>query len=124
MHGSDLAVYSQGRGTSAWNRALLTDQLGGGHALWTANLDGRQGDEVIIGWRNPSKDTKRVGLAVYSESASGWDRALIDDNGMACEDVTAADLDADSKPEIIASGRSTHNLKIYWNRLLHSSIAR
>ena len=28
----------------------------------------------------------------------------------------AADLDGDGRPEIIAAGRDTHNLKIYWNR--------
>ena len=28
----------------------------------------------------------------------------------------AADLDGDGRPDIIAGGRSTHNVKIYWNR--------
>jgi len=26
------------------------------------------------------------------------------------------DLNADGKPDIVASGRSTKNLKIYWNK--------
>ncbi|HKM52517.1 MAG TPA: FG-GAP-like repeat-containing protein [Isosphaeraceae bacterium] len=28
----------------------------------------------------------------------------------------AADLDGDGKNDIIAGGRATHNVKIYWNR--------
>jgi hypothetical protein len=35
---------------------------------------------------------------------------------MACEDLKIADLNGDGKPDIIAAGRSTHNLKVYWNR--------
>jgi hypothetical protein len=35
---------------------------------------------------------------------------------MACEDLKIADLDGDGQPDIIASGRATHNLVIYWNR--------
>jgi hypothetical protein len=35
---------------------------------------------------------------------------------MGCEDAVAADLDADGRPDIIAGGRATHNVKIYWNR--------
>jgi hypothetical protein len=35
---------------------------------------------------------------------------------MACEDIQVADLNGDGKPDIVAAGRSTHNLKIYWNQ--------
>jgi hypothetical protein len=35
---------------------------------------------------------------------------------MACEDLKLADLDGDGKLDIIASGRASNNLKIYWNR--------
>jgi hypothetical protein len=44
------------------------------------------------------------------------DRYTIDDGGMACEDALAADLDGDGRVDIIAGGRATHNVKIYWNR--------
>ena len=40
----------------------------------------------------------------------------IDDNGMATEDLQVLDMNADGKPDIVASGRATKNLKIYWNR--------
>ena len=41
---------------------------------------------------------------------------VIDDGGVGCEDLVAADLDGDGRPDIIAGGRATHNVKIYWNR--------
>ena len=34
---------------------------------------------------------------------------------MAAEDLTLEDLNGDGRPEIIAAGRATHNVKIYWN---------
>jgi hypothetical protein len=35
---------------------------------------------------------------------------------MACEDLQLADLDADGQLDIVAAGRATHNLKIYFNQ--------
>jgi hypothetical protein len=34
---------------------------------------------------------------------------------MACEDLQAADLDADGDLDLVAAGRATKNVKIYWN---------
>jgi hypothetical protein len=42
-------------------------------------------------------------------------KVWVDDDGMACEDLTLADLDGDGRLDIVASGRSTHNLKVYFN---------
>ena len=44
-----------------------------------------------------------------------WRETVIDDGGMACEDLALADLDSDGRLDIIASGRATKNVKIYWN---------
>ena len=44
-----------------------------------------------------------------------WQRQLVDPGGVAVEDAVAGDLNADGRPEIIAVGRATHNVRIYWN---------
>jgi hypothetical protein len=44
-----------------------------------------------------------------------WRTTLVDDNGMACEDLCLADLDGDGRPDLVAAGRGTHNLKVYFN---------
>ena len=91
---------------------------------WEDDEDGEGDDEIIIGQRDPSKDPKRSpkgpGLFVYSPNRGEWglafDRHVIDDGGVAVEDAMAADLDGDGRPDLIAGGRATHNLKVYWNR--------
>jgi hypothetical protein len=35
---------------------------------------------------------------------------------IACEDLLPADLDGDGDLDIIASGRATHNVVVYWNQ--------
>ena len=40
---------------------------------------------------------------------------MIDDDTMATEDIRIGDLNGDGRPDIVAAGRATHNLKIYWN---------
>ena len=44
-----------------------------------------------------------------------WRTTLVDDNGMACEDLCLADLNGDGKLDIVAAGRGTKNVKIYFN---------
>ena len=69
----------------------------------------------MAGWREPNKEGK-VGIKIYVAQDDKWESYWIDDNGMACEDLQVADLNADGKPDIIAAGRATKNLKIYWNK--------
>ena len=40
---------------------------------------------------------------------------MVDDGGMATEDLMVGDFNGDKLPDIVASGRATHNIKIYWN---------
>ncbi|MDB4393511.1 hypothetical protein N9Z74_00995, partial [bacterium] len=52
-----------------------------------------------------------------NEDGSKWKlHAVIDDNTMACEDMKAADLDGDGDLDLVAAGRATRNVVIYWNK--------
>jgi hypothetical protein len=102
---------------------LLDDKLKWGHALWWADLDGDGGDQLIVGVRDDidPKDPKpgeRRGVRLYKavdENGTKWERHILDDGGVAVEDLAAADLDGDGKIDIVAVGRQTHNIRIYWN---------
>lgn len=119
MHGNTLAVYTL-NGTSGPrpDRKVLTDQLNEGHALAAGNLLGDKGTEIVVGFRgNPGKNAP-VGIRLWSppDDAGGeWKESVIDDGGMACEDLVLADLDGDEDLDIVAAGRATKNINIYWN---------
>ena len=128
-HGFQVVVYTPPEKTGAedgvlWKRTVIAEPVQWGHAVWCANLDDDPDDELIIGQRDanrPGTDAPRgPGVFVFDPrpTADGlsFDRHSIDDGGVGCEDAITADLDSDGHPEIIAGGRSTHNVRIYWNR--------
>lgn len=115
MHGNQLTIYT---GKENLTRTVLTSELNQGHALALADLLGSGSKQIIVGWREPDKD-KKTGIKMFippTAQTAGWSEAWIDDNGIACEDLQLADLDGDGRMEIIAAGRASHNLKVYWNR--------
>ncbi|QGQ21805.1 hypothetical protein F1728_03470 [Gimesia benthica] len=118
LHGDRLVLYqSTASNKGIDQRQVLDDNIKAGHAVATADLFGDSRQEIVAGWRTPNKDQK-VGVKVYwATDASGktWESAWIDDNGMACEDLRLGDLNGDGKIDIVAAGRNSHNLKIYWN---------
>ena len=116
LHGNELVVYDPPKSNDEVpKRTVLDDTLSQGHALALADVLGKDNLQVIAGWRNPDKNGK-VGIRIYSKENDEWKTHILDDNGMACEDLKVSDLDGDGKPEIIAAGRATKNVVIYWNR--------
>lgn len=120
MHGTSVVVYTEPKsGESLWTRHVLDDTLKQGHAIWPADLDGDGGDELVVGHREAGSGTpKGPGLYVYqAENADGtkWSKHVIDDGGVAVEDAFAVDLTGDGKPDLVAGGRATHNVKLYVN---------
>ncbi len=109
-HGASVVIYAEKPGT--WSRTVIESALTGGHALGWADFDGDGSDELAVGWRDA-----KPGVAVYAVDKEGALRSktMVDDAGMATEDLTIADLNGDKQPDIVASGRATHNVKIYWN---------
>jgi hypothetical protein len=119
FHGHQVVVYSPATNPdddATLHRQVLDDSLNQGHALALADFLGIGRPQVVAGWRNPDQKGK-VGIRLYvPEGKDSWAAHTIDDNKMAAEDLAVADLDGDGRPDLIASGRATRNVVIYWNR--------
>ena len=121
-HGNQVVVYPS-RLNEPIPRLVIDDHLRWGHAIRCADLDGDGRDEIVIGVRdNPAKGdtfTEKCGVRIYKNTdgkGEKWERFILDDGGIAAEDLTVADLDGDGKPDIIACGRATKNVRIFWNQ--------
>ena len=123
-HGFQVVVYTPPKlGESLWNRRVIDEPVKWGHAVWCADLDEDGDDELIIGQRDPNASAgstpKGPGVYIYnpipdSEPLS-FRRQVVEDGGVAVEDLIAVDLDNDARPEIVAGGRATHNVRLYLN---------
>ncbi len=123
MHGTTVAIYTAPRDLPEGQlatRVVLDDTFKQGHAIWAADLDGDGDDEVIAGFREPGTGAiKGPGVFIYeADDAAGtkWTKHVLDDGGMAIEDVVCGDLTGDGRIDIVAGGRATRNLKLYVNK--------
>lgn len=118
MHGHSVVVYTEpAEGEKMWTRNVLDKTLKRGHALGVAdfNKDGR--DEIVLGHSDlGTGDPKGPGVFLYSSTdATGkaWTKQIVDDGGIATEDLVVEDFNGDGIPDIAAGGRATHNVKLY-----------
>ncbi len=109
-HGKSVVIYAEQPGV--WARTVIESEITGGHALGWADFDGDGNDELAVGWRD-----QKPGVAIYAVDREGalTSKTMVDDGGMATEDLVVADLNGDKQPDVVASGRATRNVKIYWN---------
>jgi len=121
MHGNTLAVYTAPSATehadAKWQRTVLDESLIDGHALACGDLIGQGRDQIVVGWRAMNRPGK-VGIKLFTSddnSLRKWTPTVVDDGGMACEDLILADLNGDGKLDIAAAGRATKNVKVYLN---------
>ena len=120
MHGNHLVVHvPPDTGTDApWLAQVVDDTLIDAHALACADFSQIGRDQIVVGWRAMNRPGAKVGIKVFTPlDATGrtWRETLIDDATMACEDLCVADLNGDGALDIVASGRATKNVKIYFN---------
>lgn len=121
MHGNQVVLYTpptDGPKNGTWVRKVLDDTLVDGHALACHDYLGINNRQIAVGWRAHHKIGTRVGVKLFyttKEDGNGWQQQLLDDNTMACEDLMGTDLDGDRDTDLVAAGRRTKNLKIYWN---------
>jgi hypothetical protein len=117
MHGNQLVVH---KADSA--RHVLSERLIEGHALAVGHVlgsasrhAGLAAGEIVVGWRGGGGG---IHLFVPLDGTyARWRESAVADSGIACEDLCLADLDDDGRLDVIASGRATHNVVIYWNHV-------
>ncbi len=117
-HGHQVVIYPNTPGVTREAPQLIDDQLRWGHAIWCADLDGDGGDEIIAGVRDPLPGKAKNGVRVYraiDDAGTKWEKSELDPGGVAVEDLAVADLNGDNRPDIVAIGRQTKNVRIYWN---------
>jgi len=93
-----------------WDRQVIDSSLRDGHALACADLDGDGNDEIVAGYRGPG-----TSLYVYhAVDANGrtWERQMLD-SGMAASGVVIVDINGDGRPDVVAIGASTGNVRWY-----------
>lgn len=123
-HGHQVVVYTRPEsprpenGDWLWRRHVLDEDLRWGHAVWCENIDDDDDEELIIGVRDNKSEQHRCGVRIYDPQGNRggeWNRTLVDPGSVAIEDLAVGDMNQDGKPDIVAVGRQTHNIKIYFN---------
>jgi hypothetical protein len=111
-HGERVVVYTRGKPGDLWSRHPIDDTFRDGHALLCADLDGDGNDEIVAGSRGPGTSL----YVYYATDASGlkWERQTLDTQ-MAASGVVVADINGDGRPDVVAIGASTANVKWYEN---------
>ncbi|HMP17492.1 MAG TPA: VCBS repeat-containing protein, partial [Gemmatales bacterium] len=118
-HGDQVVLYepSENDWEKPWKRTVLDKELKWGHALAWADLNGDGKQELVVGVRDTLHTQYPQGVRLYQHQPdSTWKRQLLDPGGVAGEDLAVADLDGDGRHDIVAVGRATRNVRIYWNR--------
>jgi len=111
-HGHNVAVYRRDRGM--WARHVIDNAITDGHTIVSGDLDGDGHDEIIVGERQG----KRSAYLYRSTSPKDntWSKDVLDAGDMAGAGCAVADLNGDTRLDVVCIGTATANLKWYENR--------
>ncbi len=112
-HGNEVVVYNAVRMVEdPWRRSVIDNSFNDGHGLAIADLDQDGADEIVAGYRGAP-----YGLYVYRHAAEteAWERAPVDEGGVAVSGIVIADLNKDGRADIIVGGAATNNVVWYEN---------
>ena len=116
MHGTMVAVYTKPKDSGGlWTRHVIDQGFRRGHALWTADVDADGSDEIVFGHSDTPGTYGVIAYDSLDESGTKWKKHVIDEGGIATEDLVVEDFNGDGRPDIVAGGRATHNVKLYLN---------
>ena len=112
-YGSELVVYRmQG---ADWARTVIDPGVGLGHTVLGVDLDADGSDELIVADRGD--DVRGVYIYTLTQtSGASWAKEILDPD-MQASNCTAADLDGNSRVDLVCIGRATEELNWYRNTL-------
>jgi hypothetical protein len=118
-HGHTSSVYVEpDDGKGMWKQVTkLDEKLKDGHAVACADFLGVGSDQVVVGWRafnNPGDPGIKM-FTPLDKDGKTWRETRISVKQVAVEDIKVADLNGDGKIDIVAAGRQTKNLVIFFN---------
>ncbi len=109
-HGDHVVIYLEAGPGELWARHVIDSTFHEGHALACADLDGDGNDEIVAGFRGTGTSL----FVYYAVDSSGmnWQPQLLDAE-MAASGLAIADINGDGRPDVVAIGSSTGNVKWY-----------
>lgn len=111
-HGNEVVAYRHHEGD--WEPHVIDSTIVDGHAIVIGDLD-RSGRDVIVAGERGGKRSVYL-YRLTNALTDTWSKTSLDDGGMAAAGCAIADLNGDSRPDVVCIGTATANLKWYENR--------